>query len=233
MSHKCNKWISRTVLITAGIIGAAPLSATPVLHIEFLSTSTTSTENTGVSGLLTLSFSEDAGVDYLTVTIANTTPDSIGGKLTAVGLEIPDALANLPVFAAGGASAYFDALNYNVGVSPGWMNAPGGYDLMITSDGNFEGGSPLGAPAAGQEQTVKLSLGSVSYSPEELGDLFSDFYINTADHYAIARFQSVGIDGEWSDKVLGVHTPEPSSCLLLVAAGCWPRRLRWPPVSRA
>lgn len=220
------------LLIAGGIIGAAPLSATPILHIEFLSTPITSTENTGVSGLLTLSFSEEAGIDYLTLSIANTTPDSIGGKWTAVGLEIPDELTNPPVFASGGASAYFDVLNYNVGVSPGWMNAPGGYDLMITSDGNFEGGSPLGAPAAGKEQTIKLSLGSMSYSPEELGNLFSDFYINNTGPYAIARFQSVGSDGEGSDKVLGIHTPEPTSCLLLAAAWCLPRRLRRTPAPR-
>ena len=228
MSHKHNQLIVRILLFAAGIIGAGSLSATPIIHINFLATPTTSTESTGVSGRLTISFSEDAGGDYLALTIANTTPISIGGNLTAVGLEMPDEVTSLPVFAAGGTSAYFTRLNYNVGVNPGWMNAPDGYDLMITSDGKFEGGSATGAPATGEEQTVLLSLGATPYSPEEWGNIFNEFYTQTADHYAIARFQAGGISGEDSDKVLGVHSPEPTSCFLLAAALCLTRRLRRP-----
>ncbi len=211
-------------LILVGFLTVvSTVSATPIVYVDFLATPNTSTESTGVSGRLTLSFSESDGVDYLMLTIANTTLATIGGKLTAVCLEMPDELVDLPVFASGGTSAYFDQLSYNVGVSPGWMNAPGGYDIVITSDGSFEGGSAIGAPAAGEEQTIILSLGSSSKNPDEWGNIFSGFYTQTTSYFAIARFQAVGPNGEDSDKVLGVHSPEPATLLFMIAglAGFW------------
>ncbi|NLX12175.1 MAG: hypothetical protein GXY44_00770 [Phycisphaerales bacterium] len=219
----------RFLFAPIGLLAAVSVAAaTPIIQLDFLATPANSTENTGVSGRLTLSFTENAGVDYLTLTIANTTPIAMGSKLTAVGMEMPDELATLPVFAPGGTGAYFTRLNNNVTVSPPWMNAPGGYDLMITSDGSFEGGGPNGAPAAGEEHTVVLSLGSTTKSPEEWAGIFNEFYLQTADYYTIARFQAVGPDAEDSDKVLGTHTPEPATLVFLALTSLvyWKPRMR-------
>ncbi len=224
MASEKRKKIRNLLVVSIGLgVMVSAASATPIVQVEFLALPNTSTESTGVSGRLTLSFSESDGVDYLTLTIANTTSPTIGGKLTGVGLEMPEELVDWPVFASGGTSAYFDQLNYNVGVSPGWMNAPGGYDLMISSDGKFEGGSPIGAPSAGEAQTIVLSLGNTLKTPDEWGNIFSGFYTQTTDYFAIARFQAVGPNGEDSDKVLGVHSPEPGALLFMTAglAGFW------------
>ena len=227
MSYKRNQLIGSCFIIAAGIFGAGPLSATPNLYIDFLATPATSTENTGVSGRLTLSFSEDAGIDYLTLTITNTTPLSIGSMWTAVGLELPDELTNSPIFAPGGAGPYFTHLNYNVEAKPFWINTPGGYDLMLTQDGNFQGGNPIGAPAAGESHTVVLSLGITPYSPAELSNIFDEFYMQATNHIAIARFQVVGSGGEGSDKIIGVHVPEPASNVLILASLSFLNRRRF------
>ena len=173
-----------------------------------------STESTGATAAVVLEFTQVGFEEFLSVTIENTTPLDIGSSLTAVGLEFPDTLSLAAELAPGGASAYFDELTFGVSVSPGWLDAPGGYDLLISSDGNFEGGSPRGAPLAGESQSVLLSLGDTLLAPIDLAIAFADFYAGTSGRFSIARFQAVGPDGEWSDKV-GGHTPEPSTALLL------------------
>jgi hypothetical protein len=174
-----------------------------------------STEDTGATAVVSLSFSEQGTDDLMTVSIWNTTPMSIGSKLTAIGLEVPDLLSMGIDFAEEGESSYFDRLAFDESVSPGWLDAPGGYDLMITSDGNFDGGSPKGAPAAGEMQTVVLSLSDTGLSPVQLRNAFVQYYEGLDDNFLVARFQAVGPGGNLSDKVVG-HTPEPSALGLLV-----------------
>jgi hypothetical protein len=183
-----------------------------------------STENTGATARLVLSFSESGTDDLVQMAITNTTPLALGSALTAVGLEVPDSWA--ASFAPGGTSAYFDALDLDVSVSPGWLDAPGGYDLMLTSDGSFEGGNPQGAPQAGETQTVVLSLGDTGLTPTALAATFSTYYAGLQPPYAVARFQAVGPGGELSDKV-GGGVPEPSTLLLLASGlGVLWRRIR-------
>ncbi len=175
-----------------------------------------SPEDTEATATVSLTFSDQGTEDWLTMEILNTTSVSYGASLTAIGFELPDAPAFSVAFAPGGASAYFDVLTFDVNVSPGWLDAPGGYDLVTSSDGDFEGGNPGGAPAAGESQTVVLSLGDTGMTPPELNNLFESFYLGMTEPYASARFQSVGPDGEDSDKLLGI-VPEPASLALLIA----------------
>jgi hypothetical protein len=182
-----------------------------------------STGDTGATGLVSLSFSQRGSDSFMTVRIQNTTPPQIGSRLTAVGLEIPDSLSSSIDFARGGKSRYFDTLTLNRSIWPRRLNAPGGYDLMLTSDGNFQGGCIWGAPVAGSEQTVVLSLGNTMLRAGQLRSLFADYYAELDDNYVIARFQAVGPCGHRSDKVMGA-VPEPSSLGLLVVAALLQRR---------
>lgn len=187
----------------------AATRAVPI-QLSFSSTSTTSTEDTGVSGRIDISFVETPDGDFCELVITNTGVGTEAGKLTAVGLTVPS-LPFQPVFAPGGQGSYFDELDYDVLVSPDWLNPPGGYDLMVTSDGSFEGGSPQGALGAGESQTVTLFLGDTSSGPDDFRSLFESFYDAAADPVAIGRFQSIGPQG-LSDKVI---TPEPHALLLM------------------
>ena len=126
--------------------------------------------------------------------------------------------------APGGTTTYFDALDQNVWVTPGWLNPPDGYDLMITSDHNFQGGSPLGAPGAGEHQTVVLSLGDTDLTVADLEAAFSSVYASQTSPGVIARFQSVGPGGEASDSVTGTPEPAALALLLLGSRALWPRR---------
>lgn len=180
----------------------------------FIDPSFGSTEETGATALVSLAFSDAGLTQLMTVTMENSTPVEIGSRLTAVGFELPAGLAFAPSFAAEGRSDYFDVLTFAHSVSPPWLDAPGGFDLMITSDGNFLGGNPNGAPKAGEVQTVMLDLGDTGMSPGELEASFRTFYETELTHVAIGRFQSVGPNGEGSDKVAG-RIPEPSTLVLL------------------
>ena len=184
----------------------------------FIDPSFGSTENTGSTATLTFDFSEHGTEDLLTILIANTTPPKIGSRLTAVGLELPDWLIQPPSLVVSLGTAYFDILTFNDSVSPGWLDAPGGYDLVITSEGNFLGGNPNGAPTAGARESVMLSLGDTGLTAEQLDMRFFDFFADFAGRSVISRFQSVGPDGELSDKV-GGGVPEPATIILLAIGG--------------
>lgn len=200
-------------LATASLAALAAASHLQAALITLeIDPSFSSAENTGATALIELEFVENGNNDLLKVTIKNTTPESIGSQLTAVGFEWPDALT-LPIsFAPKGTSVYFDELDFNVNVSPGKLNAPGGYDVMITSDGSFEGGSPQKAPAAGEKQVVTLSLGNTGLTADEFTSIYSEWHARVTGFTAIARFQAV--DGELSDKVT-TRTPEPAALVLL------------------
>ena len=111
-----------------------------------------STDNTGSCAVLTLTFSDRGPDTLLTILIENTTSLGIGSTVTAFGFELPAGLALSPSFAPGSPSSYFDELTFDHSISPGWLDAPGGYDLMITSEGNFQGGNPNGGLVAGESR---------------------------------------------------------------------------------
>lgn len=182
-----------------------------------------STENTGATAGLIFTFSESGPDDYLSIRVENTTPTAIGSTLTAFGFEVPDVVDRVS-FAPGGKSTYFDELGAGVTVSPGWMSAARGYDVMITSDRKFEGGSAQGGVADGQWQSVTLSLGNTGLAPIDLRNAFETFYENATGPIAIARFQEVGTRCSGSDKVLG-GVPEPAGLAwLILGAALWQRK---------
>jgi len=178
-----------------------------------------STENTGASASVSLSFLDRGKSDVLAITIENTTPPEIGAALTAIGLELPEAFDFYLKFAPGGSGNYFDTLLYNERFSPGWLNAPDGYDIVISGDDSFLGQGPRGAPMAGESETISLYLGDTGLSASDLARSAIDFYMTDRDNFLVGRFQRVGRNGEDSDKVRG-GVPEPATGLLLLA-GSW------------
>lgn len=193
-----------TTTVIAGTTAAAPVTI-------LFGTDLPSTMNTGVTAQITISFTDHGLDDWMNVAITNTTPTSIGSSLTAVGLELPS-WGSVTGFAPSGASSYFDTLTYDVSISPGWLSSPDGYDVMITSDGNYEGGSPKGAPKAGETQTVRLNLGNSGMTSDDLEASLASYYASYTGRYATARFQAVGPNGNLSDMV---STPEPATLMLL------------------
>lgn len=197
-------------------VGATGLQAAPLFTLQLQSTPETSTENTGASASIGFDILSTAQGYVVDLTLTNTTSPAIGASLTAVGLEWPDIFSAPPTFAAQGTSSYFDTLGYNDIISPGRLNAPGGYDVMITSDGNFQGGSSKGAPRANESQTIRLALAGTSLSLQQLQDEFASFYAGGgSEPVAIARFQAVGPLADRSDMVI---TPEPATLLLFSLA---------------
>lgn len=180
----------------------------------FIDPSFGSTENTGSTSLVRFEFSEDQTTDVLTLTFTNTTPLSIGSRLTAVGLEVPKWLIDPLSATLIVTDDYFDTLTFDANVSPGWLDAPGGYDWMITAESEFLGGSPRGAPLAGESASVVLNLGNTALSPADLAIGFRLFYTSQTNRSVIGRFQSVGPNVELSDKVSG-GVPEPGTLVLL------------------
>lgn len=182
-----------------------------------------STESTGATAVVSLEFFEQGDSVRLRVAIENTTPTQIGSRLTAIGIELPSVVAPI-AFAPLGTSGYFDELTFDVDMSPGWLNAPAGFDVVISSDGNLLGGNPNGAPRAGESQTVVLDLGDTGLTPSELAESVTAFYQELPVPHVVGRFQAVGPGGEDSDKVAGM-VPEPSGlALLLIAMTCLSRR---------
>lgn len=184
----------------------------------FINPSFGSTENTGSTATLTFEFSEQGFDDLVNILIANTTPPAIGSRFTAVGLEFPDWLIQPPSLVPSLRGGYFDTLTYDESVSPSSMNGPGGYDLMISGDGDFFGGNPNGAPTAGASEWVTLSLGETGLTAEQLDIRFHEFYSQFIGPFALGRFQSVGPTGRESDMV-GGSVPEPASIILLALGG--------------
>ena len=228
-------------LAAFGLLAVAveKVGGAPILTIDLLPGAGLSTENTGASGRLTLAFYRHKDIDFLSLTIENTTPISLGSKLTAVGIEMPTLFPSRPVFAADGVGTYFKYMEYNVSVPPGWLNAPGGYDLALTSDRNFLGGGVHGAPGAGESHKVTLALGNTGYTPEELSSAFLSYYEDLDGPIGIARFQSVGSRGRDSDRVISTRViaeeviPEPATLMFLIVGGAvlavpgrWGNRVR-------
>ena len=203
----------------AMIISSTAMANTPIT-INFAAGSS---EATGATASVLFDFEVGLGDDFLILSILNTTSPDIGSTLTAVGFEWPTALPNLPEFADDGAGFYFDEIDYNVGVSPGRLDAPDGYDVMITSDNNFLGGRPLGGTMAGESTTLRLALGDTSLDHAQFETIWQDHLSSAIGPVAIVRFQSVGPDGALSNAVVGEvagdHTPEPASALLLALGG--------------
>ncbi len=178
-----------------------------------------STGDTGATAALSLEFGDHGDDDILTLMIANTTSPKIGSKLTAVGLEMPDFLIHPPTLVPSMTTAYFDTLTFNDSMSPATLDAPGGYDLVISSDGNFLGGPPTGAPSAGARESVMLNLGDTGMSSADLAIAFEQFYASFRGRFVVGRFQVVGAGGEGSDKVGGGLIPEPATLVLLAMGG--------------
>jgi hypothetical protein len=199
-------------------IALAAFSANAVGSVQvFLDPQFGSTGNTGSTAVLTFEFSEHGDAALLTVVIETPTSPKIGSKLTAVGFELPDFLVEPPSLGKSLEGAYFDTLTHDDSVSPGSLNAPGGFDLVLSSDGNLLGGSPNGAPAAGARTSVVVNLGDTEMSAADLEIAFRNFYRDFTGPFALGRFQAVGGGGEGSDKVGGGSVPEPASIALLMA----------------
>jgi hypothetical protein len=175
-----------------------------------------STDSTGVTARLTLEFAEHGDDDILTILVENTTSPKLGSKLTAFGLEIPDFLIVPPQLLAPITPAYFDVLTYDDSKSPAFLDAPGGYDLVFSAEGDFLGGDPQGAPAAGGRESIMLSLGDTGMSRADLEAQFLNFFAGFDGRFAVGRFQVIGSNGEGSDKIGGALISEPASLLLLV-----------------
>ncbi|MBI3834512.1 MAG: PEP-CTERM sorting domain-containing protein [Planctomycetes bacterium] len=220
------------IILTLCLLALIPSSAAFAEGFDLvIDPSFGSTENTGSTADVHFEFSDDASGDLLTLTFTNTTPLSIGSRLTAVGLEVPRWIINPTATTLIGPGTYFDTLTYNASIPPGWLNAPGGYDLMFTADGEFlGGGSPVGAPQAGQSASIVLRLGDTSLTPHDLSVGFQQFYNSQTDRFIIGRFQSIGPHGDGSDKV-GGSVPEPATILLIALGGvafACRRRFRMP-----
>jgi len=216
-TNEIRKFVFLSAFI-ASIAVASVAQAAPNLVLEFLAGPDNSTENTGVRARLTFSFFDEPGDDLVSVEITNTTPPEIGSSLTSIGLEWPFVIAD-PVFAPGGMGVYFDHLDYDVNVHPDWINGADGYDAVLTGDGSFEGGMPLGAPLEGESDVVVWSVGNTGLSADELFEVFHDFYSTSPPPLAVARFQAIGGENDFSDKVIvTTYLPEPS-CLLLLGLG--------------
>jgi len=71
---------------------------------------------------------------------------------------------------------------------------------MITSDGNFAGGSHNGAPGPGESQTVILGLGNTLLDAGDLAAAFMGLYDNSDEPWVIARFQAVAPMACWRIK---------------------------------
>jgi len=191
-----------------------------------------STEQTGSTATVSLAFTAEGAEDRLTLTLENTTPPAIGSQLTAVGLELPPWLVPLPTLSPTAAASYFDTVTYDHSVSPGRFDAPGGYDLMLTGDGDFLGGNPHGAPFDGERASVLLDLGDTGMTLSQLDAGFAAFYNELTGPFLIGRFQTVGPNGEDSDKV-GGGVPEPTTLLLLLLSGFVALRRRSGPARSA
>lgn len=206
--------------LAQAVVGVAlvALHANAVASVQiFIDPQFGSTGDTGSTAVLTFEFSKHGNEDLLTVVIENTTSPKIGSKLTAVGFELPDFLVDPPSLGKNLEGGYFDTLTYDDSVSPGWLDAPDGFDLVLTSDGNLLGGSPNGAPTAGSRTSVVLNLGDTGMSPADLELAFQNFYRDFTGPFALGRFQAVGGGGEGSDKVGGSSIPEPATIALLAA----------------
>ena len=209
--------------LTLGVVGALAGPAGAASLTIWIDPAAGSTESTGATASLTFTFSESGPHDLLSIVVQNTTPAATGSTLTAFGFEVPSVVSAASL-ASGGTSTYFDVLDRNVSVAPGWMNAAGGYDVMITSDHSFEGGNPNGGVTAGQWQSVMLSLGDTGLTPVALRDAFETLYDGAPGPFAIARFQQVGPGAEGSDKV-GGRVPEPAGLAwLILGAALWQRK---------
>lgn len=173
-----------------------------------------STERTGSTASVAFDFGGSRFGNLLTITLRNTTPLELGSRLTAVGLELPDFLVDRPAIIKAEMDSYFDTLTFDHRISPGWLNAENGYDLVLSSDGDFLGGNPNGAPEAGEHARIILTLGETGFSPQQLAGKFEEFYDGAHQPFVIGRFQSVGHNGELSDKVAG-GVPEPATLMLL------------------
>ncbi len=184
------------------------------------------TEGTGSTARVLLEFTTIELEDLMTVTIENTTPPEIGAWITAVGLELPDIFGDHTQMTLALASDYFDTLLFDESMAPPWLDAPGGYDLVISGDPSFLGNSPQGAPLAGESQTVVINLGNTDFTPDELASLSLTFYDDPLANFLVGRFQTVGLNGEDSDKVRGT-VPEPTTLLLLGIGLCAATRRKW------
>jgi hypothetical protein len=203
--------------LVALLVGVAAEASSISIYMD--PTAGHSAENTGATALVILDFADGVDEDFLTITIENTTPEEIGSSLTGVGLELPDSLSLSPALLDISPSEYFDTLSFDQSLPPPvWIDAPGGYDLALSSDGDLGGGNTGGAPLAGETQIVMLSLGDTGQTAAALEQAFRGFYKSTPDNFAVVRFQAVGPDGEDSDKVTGV-VPEPATLALLALGG--------------
>ncbi len=225
--------------VGAAILASAALlwlshraNATPILSIDFQSSPATSSRDTGAAAAVTFTFGENDEGSFVDVLLANTTPPSLGSRLTALGFEVPAGLTG-PVFATGGGGSFFDTIDYDVSVKPKSLDADGGYDVMLTSEGKFQGGSPRQAPSAGESETVRLALGQTGYGADGLRNLFMNHFSQGAGPMAIVYFQSVGQQGAASDTVIGSLrsvsvVPEAQCIWLLLAGAAVLRRRRLP-----
>jgi hypothetical protein len=163
---------------------------------------------------------DDSG--NIEVYITNTTPEDLG-VLTSFAFNAPDGILS---------ALNVEVTNVTLGVTAdGWtadlnydsINTPGtfGYfDIAEITGPNFNGGDSLDGIQPGEQFYFEIQLAGAEgggLGALETSDFLNLLSYNGSDpQYFIARFQSVGGDGELSDvAVPNAPVPEPATMLLL------------------
>lgn len=235
---------TKTGLMTAGVALALLSSHGPAEAFKIVfdptldgsrSTEATPTGSTAEVEFTFLDSFNSTNGNFLQLDISNTTPTSITSLLTAVGFNVPTVVSSASL-ESGGTS--LDTLLPNTGTGNNFPSIS--VNFCLANDNNCQGGNPSsGIPEGGTDTAViSFSLTTV-LDAAALEQEFIDLYEAT-DDFAVARFQSVGLNDQGSDTVTGAfedddtvdpgEIPEPATLAVigtgLVAGGLIGRRRR-------
>ncbi len=216
--------------LSAATLLAAPAASAGVLTLDFGESSLSSNEtSTGASADVTLAFDDEGDGVRLTVTVDNTTDETdfglgaMEGQLTGFAFDLPGGASY--VKGSFTTTGYLDTLIADASLPPF-----GTFDLAFADNKNFVGGNAKGALPEGQSATMSVLLATTA-DADMLMEAFSTALFSGELHAAL-RFQSVGPDGELSDKLLFNDlnpVPVPGAAALMLTGligGAGARRLR-------